>query len=127
MHVLITTDTVNGNWAYTRELVSGLITRGLRVTLVSFGGIPLPEQTTWMDRLHGLEYHPTAFRLDWMQEGEQDFHAAQEYLCSVAHDTRPDLLHLNQLSFGALPVETPRLVVAHGDIITWWLTVHGRE
>jgi glycogen(starch) synthase len=127
VRVLVTADTFSGVWTYARELVSGLVTHGARVTLVSFGEIPLPHQTTWMQGLHGLEYHPTAFRLDWMQEGEQDFHAAQEYLCSVVHDTRPDLLHLNQLSFGALPVETPRLVAAHGDVITWWLSVHGRE
>jgi glycosyltransferase involved in cell wall biosynthesis len=80
-----------------------------------------------MDNLHGLEYHPTAFRLDWMQEGEEDFHAAEEYLCAIVRDTRPDFLHLNQLSFGALAVPTPRLVVAHGDVITWWLSIHGRE
>ena len=36
MHVLITSDTLNGNWTYTRELVSGLITRGLRITLTRF-------------------------------------------------------------------------------------------
>ena len=127
VRVLVTTDTFSGVWTYTRELVSGLVTHGAQVALVSFGEIPLPHQTSWMQGLHGLEYHPTAFRLDWMQEGEQDFQAAQEYLCSIVHDTRPDLLHLNQLSFGALPVETPRLVVAHGDVITWWLSVHGRE
>ena len=127
VRILVTTDTFSGVWTYTRELVSGLVTQGARVVLVSFGEIPLPHQTSWMQGLHGLEYHPTAFRLDWMQEGEQDFHAAQDYLCSVIHDSRPDLLHLNQLSFGALPVETPRLVIAHGDIITWWLSVHGRE
>jgi glycosyltransferase involved in cell wall biosynthesis len=127
VRILVTTDTFSGVWTYTRELVSGLVTQGARVVLVSFGEIPLPHQTSWMQGLHGLEYHPTAFRLDWMQEGEHDFHAAQDYLCSVIHDTRPDLLHLNQLSFGALSVETPRLVIAHGDIITWWLSVHGRE
>jgi glycosyltransferase involved in cell wall biosynthesis len=127
VRVLVTSDTFSGVWTYARELVTGLVTQGARVTLVSFGEIPLPHQTSWMQGLHGLEYHPTAFRLDWMQEGEQDFHAAQEYLCSVIRDTRPDLLHLNQLSFGALPAATPRLVTAHGDIITWWLSVHGRE
>ena len=127
MRVLVTADTFSGVWSYARELVSGLVTHGAQVTLVSFGDIPLPHQTAWMQGLHGLEYHPTAFRLDWMQEGEQDFHAAQEYLCEVVRDTRPDLLHLNQLSFGALPVSTPRIVVAHGDVITWWLSVHGRE
>jgi glycogen(starch) synthase len=127
VRVLVTADTFSGVWTYSRELVSGLVTHGAQVTLVSFGEIPLPHQTAWMDGLHGLEYHPTAFRLDWMQEGEQDFHAAQDYLCAIIRDTRPDFLHLNQLSFGALPVATPRLVVAHGDVITWWLSIHGHE
>ena len=40
MHVLVTADTVGGVWTYTRELVTGLATRGIHVTLVSFGGIP---------------------------------------------------------------------------------------
>ena len=127
MHVLITSDTLNGNWTYTRELVSGLITRGLRVTLVSFGEIPLPEQTVWMDHLHGLSYHPTAFRLDWMEEGQQDFADASDYLCSLVRDTRPDIFHSNHLCYGALPTNIPRVVVAHGDLITWWKAAHGRE
>ena len=83
VRVLVTTDTFSGVWTNTRELVSGLVTHGAQVTLVSFGEIPLPTQTAWMQGLHGLEYHPTAFRLDWMQEGEQDFYAAQEYLCEI--------------------------------------------
>ena len=127
MRVLVTADTFSGVWTYSRELVSGLVTHGAQVTLVSFGEIPLPHQTAWMDGLHGLEYFPTAFRLDWMQEGVQDFEAAQDYLCAAVRDTRPDFLHLNQLSFGALPVATPRVVVAHGDVITWWLSIHGHE
>ena len=61
MHVLVTADSLSGSWTYARELVTGLVTRGVRVTLVSFGEIPLPEQTSWMDHLHGLDYRPTAF------------------------------------------------------------------
>src|SRR5690242_21704344 len=101
MHVLITSDTMNGIWTYTRELVSGLIARGCRVTLVSFGEIPMPEQTAWMDRLAGLEFRPTAFRLDWMQEGEQNCEEASEYLCALAREVKPDLMHLNQLCYGS--------------------------
>src|SRR4051812_5760770 len=127
MHVLITSDTLNGNWTYTRELVSGLITRGLRVTLVSFGEIPLPEQTAWMDRLHGLSYHPTAFRLDWMEEGQHDFEDASAYLCSLAKEIKADVFHSNHIGYGALPMGIPRVVVAQGDLITWWKAVHGRE
>jgi glycogen synthase len=127
VHVLVTSDTLNGNWTFARELVSGLITRGIRVTLVSFGEIPLPEQTAWMDHLYGLSYHPTAFRLEWMEEGRQDFQDASRYLCSLVKESKPDLFHSNHLCYGALPVLIPRIVVAHGDLLTWWKSVHGRE
>lgn len=128
MHVLMTTDTLNGNlWAYTRELVSGLVNRGMRVTLVSFGEIPMPEQMAWMQRLPGLDYRPTAFRLDWMQEGQQDFADSSLYLNSLLGELQPDLLHSNHLCYGALDFAGPRIVAAHGDLITWWKCVHGRE
>jgi glycosyltransferase involved in cell wall biosynthesis len=127
VHVLVTADTLSGTWIYTRELVTGLVSRGLRVTLVSFGEIPLPEQISWMDHLHGLEYRPTAFRLDWMHEGQQDLKDSSIYLTSLVNELKPDLLHLNQLCYGSLPVRVPRVVVAHGDLITWWKAVHGQE
>ena len=127
MHVLVTADTLSGTWTYTRELVSGLVSRGLRVTLVSFGEIPLPQQTLWMENLHGLEYRPTAFRLDWMEEGQQDLKDSSAYLAALVKELKPDVLHLNQLCYGDLPVPVPRVVVAHGDLITWWRAVHGRE
>jgi glycogen synthase len=128
MHVLMTSDTLNSSlWTYTRELVLGLTSRGLRVTLVSFGEIPLPEQTSWMESLRDFDYHPTAFRLDWMQEGQQDFADASSYLCCLLNELKPDLFHSNHLCYGALPVPVPRIVVAHGDLITWWKAVHGRE
>lgn len=127
MHVLVTTDTLSGVWTYTRELVTGLVTRGVRVTLVSLGEIPLPEQISWMDNLHGLEYHPTAFRLDWMQEGQQDLKESSAYLVDLIKDLKPDLLHSNQLCYGSLPVKVPCVVVAHGDLIGWWKAVHGHQ
>jgi len=127
VHVLVTTDTLSGVWTYTQELVTGLVNRGVQVTLVSFGDIPLPHQTAWMDNLDGLDFRPTAFRLAWMEEGEQDFIDSSRYLAALTKELRPDLLHLNQLCYGSLPVKTPRVVVAHGDLITWWKAVHGHE
>jgi glycogen synthase len=127
VHVLVTTDTLSGVWVYTRELVTGLVNRGVRVTLVSLGEIPLPEQTSWMENLQGLEYHPTAFRLDWMQEGEQDLQDSFAYLVALVRELGPDLLHSSQLCYGSLPVPIPRVVVAHRDLISWWMAVHGRE
>lgn len=119
MHVLVTGDTLSGSWIYTRELVTGLVTRGVRVTLVTFGDIPLPAQTSWMDHLHGLDYRPTAFRLEWMQEAEEDRAEASAFLMSLAQELRPDVLHLHQFSYGNLPIDIPRIVMAYGDLLTW--------
>jgi hypothetical protein len=101
LHILVTCDTLTGIWTYTRELVTGLITSGVRVTLVSFGEIPLPHQTAWMESLHGLDYRPTAFRLEWMQEGESDTPDSARYLQSLVRELKPDLLHLNQSRYRA--------------------------
>lgn len=127
VHILVTTDTITGVWTYTRELVTSLVSNGVRVSLVSFGEIPLPEQVAWMDHLHGLDYRPTAFRLEWMQEAEEDFLDSCHYLESLIRELRPDILHSNQYCYGALEADIPRVVVAHGDLVSWWLTVHGHQ
>lgn len=126
MHVLVTADSLSGSWTYARELVTGLVTRGVRVTLVSFGEIPLPEQVAWMDHLHGLDYRPTAFRLEWMQEAEDDFAESSAFLISLVHEIRPDVLHFNHFCYGALPVDVPRVVMANGDLVTWRQSVVDR-
>ncbi len=126
MHVLVTADSLSGSWTYARELVTGLVTRGIRVTLVSFGEIPFPDQISWMDHLHGLDYRPTAFRLEWMQEAEEDFPESSAYLVSLIRELRPDVLHLNQFCYGNLPVDVPRVVMANGDLVTFTQAVHDR-
>jgi len=125
VHVLVTADTLSGSWSFTRELVTGLVTRGVRVTLVTFGEIPLPDQTTWMDLLHGLEYRPTAFRLEWMDDAPRDLPESSEFLAGLVNELRPDVLHLHQFCHGNLPVNVPRVVMAQGDLISWAEAVQG--
>ena len=120
-------DTLSGSWTFTRELVTGLVTRGVRVTLVSFGEIPLPEQTSWMDHLHGLDYRPTAFRLEWMQEAEEELPESSAFLAALVRELRPHVLHLNQFCYGNLEVDVPRVVMAHGDLLTWNEAVQERS
>jgi glycosyltransferase involved in cell wall biosynthesis len=127
MHVLITADTVGGVWTYARELVAQLARHKVRVTLVSFGEIPAPHQTEWLEGLTGVEYHPTAFKLEWMQDSAEDLKASADYLQSIVEEVKPDLLHLNQFYYGTLPCDLPRLVVAHSDVVSWWFEVHGHE
>src|SRR5581483_12304 len=96
----------------------------IEVTLVSFGGLPSPQQMRWMDDLPGLDYRPTRFMLEWMQDCQGSIAASRIYLEAVVEEVRPDLLHLNQFCYGDLPVDVPRIVTGHSDVVSWWVAVH---
>lgn len=127
MHILMTADTVGGVWTYTRELVTQLSRRGVRITLVSFGELPSAAQSEWLDSLTGVSYHPTAFRLEWMQDAESDLRESANLISSIVNEVKPDLLHLNQFYYGSLDCGLPRIVVVHSDVVSWWVSVHGAE
>jgi glycosyltransferase involved in cell wall biosynthesis len=127
MHVLITSDTVGGVWTYTQELVTGLIHVGHRVTLVSFGKLPLPHQTAWMQTLDGLDYRPTEYRLEWMEVAEKDIEESKRYLELLIEEVQPDILHFSQYCYGNIETDIPKIVVAHSDIVSWWVAVHRCE
>ena len=127
MHVLMTADTVGGVWTYTRELVTQLSRMGVRVTLVCFGHIPSFDQSDWLEGLSNVSYHPTAFRLEWMQDAQNDLEASAEFLRVLIQEAEPEVLHLNQYYYGALDSSLPRIVVAHSDVVSWWVSVHGAE
>lgn len=126
MRVLITADTLGGVWIYVQELVTGMVRRGVSVTLVSFGGIPTREQTKWLRELPEVDFRPTAFRLEWMQDSAADLERSAKFVSEVVRQVNPELLHLNQYSYGSLAVDVPRLVVAHSDVVSWWVAVHGQ-
>ena len=127
MHILVTADTLGGVWTYTRELVTGLALGRDRVTLVSFGDIPTDAQTRWMHNLPNLDYRPTAFKLEWMLDSEADMAASSQYLEGVIAESKPDLLHFSQYYYGALDCDVPRVVVAHSDVVSWWMAVHRKS
>ena len=104
MHILVTADTIGGVWTYTRELVTGLASRGIRITLVSFGGIPPRAQRAWLEGLAGVTYFPTGYGLEWMQDAGEDVSDSTRYLRNLIDERKPDLLHLSQYCFGSLGV-----------------------
>jgi glycogen synthase len=127
MYVLITSDTVGGVWTYTQELVTGLVHAGHQVTLVSFGKLPIPHQTAWMQNLPRLDYRPTEYRLEWMEIAERDIEESKRYLELLIAEVKPDVLHFSQYCYGDLATNLPKVVVAHSDIVSWWSAVHGCE
>ena len=71
-----------------------------------------------------LAYYPTSFPLEWMQDSESGIAESAKYLDQIIATAHPDILHFNQFCYGALECGTPKIVVAHSDVLSWWKSVH---
>ena len=111
--VLMTADTAD-------ELARALGERGVRVAIATMGAPVAEHQRAALAGCEGVELFESSFRLEWMQDPWDDVNAAGEWLMALERDLRPDLLHLNQFSFGFLPFRAPKLVVAHSCVASWW-------
>ena len=123
--LLMTADTVGGVWNYAVELARALEQRGVQVTLATMGAPLTSYQRAQVGGLPGLALHESSHRLEWMQNAWDDVDRAGEWLLALERDGAPDLVHLNQFAFGALPFAAPKLVVAHSCVLSWWRAVHG--
>ena len=124
MRLLITTDTVGGVWTYTRELSEGLLERGHDVLLISMGRMPSLDQQGWVDRVTArwakkFSYVATDHPLEWMQNNARCYSDAEPVLLTHVRTWNPDILHLNQFCYGALPTDVPKIVMAHSDVMSW--------
>jgi glycosyltransferase involved in cell wall biosynthesis len=121
--VLITADTVGGVWTYALELASALLGRGLRVALATMGS-PLNEhQRADVSKVPAVTLYESSYRLEWMRAAWDDVDRAGEWLLEIEREFKPDIVHLNQFAFGSLPFVSPKLVVAHSCVLSWWRAV----
>ena len=124
MRVLITTDTVGGVWTFTREVTEQLLPRGCSIHLVSLGRAPSPAQQRRFEetaRAWRAQFSWAALDtpLEWMPENQRAWDEAAPVLARMAQEFGAEILHSNQFCFGALPVDIPRVVTAHSDVLSW--------
>jgi glycogen synthase len=124
MRLLITTDTIGGVWTFSLELVRGLLDRGCAVALISFGRPPSSTQQGSCDVLteqfsERFLYVPSDAPLEWMEANGSAFTKGAPLLARIATQFDVDLLHSNQLCFGALDLPIPKIVTVHSDVLSW--------
>jgi glycogen synthase len=125
--ILLTADTLGGVWTYALELAKALGERGVRVALATMGAPLTAQQRAQLRALPQVRLFESAWKLEWMQGAWDDVQRAGDWLLQVEREWRPDVVHLNQFAFGALPFTAPVLVVAHSCVLSWWRAVHGEE
>jgi glycogen synthase len=123
--VLMTTDTLGGIWTYTLELASALGQHEIQVALAAMGAHLSASQRAEVREIPALTVLESSFKLEWMADPWQDIGRAGRWLLELEEAIRPDVVHLNSYSYGALPWQTPTLVVGHSCVLSWWEAVKG--
>src|SRR5690242_4341236 len=125
--VLMTADTLGGVWTYALELARGLSSHGLRVELATMGAHPSRQQRMQALSISYLRVHESNYRLEWMDDPWNDVNRAGEWLLNIEHQVRPDVIHLNSYAHADLPWNSPRLVIGHSCVVSWWRYVKKAE
>lgn len=125
--VLMTTDTVGGVWAHSLELARGLAQLGVQTDLAVFGGYPSPAARREAREIPGLLLHESEFRLPWMKDPWVEVARGGAWLLELCERIHPDVVHLSEPVFAALPWRVPTVVVGHSCMLSWWEAVYKKE
>ena len=123
MTVLMTADAVGGVWTYALDLSRELAGRGTRVVLAVMGAPLSFDQRRAADRAAGLTLAVRPYKLEWMDQPWPDVADAGRWLLELERATRPDVVHLNGFSHGALPFAAPVMIAAHSCVLSWFRAV----
>jgi glycosyltransferase involved in cell wall biosynthesis len=123
----MTTDTAGGVWNYALELARELGRENIAVILVALG----PELTAYQRqearRIENIRLRHRSCKLEWMDDPWTDLQNISGWLLELEKKERPDIVHLNEYSFGTLPWQTPTLMVGHSCVYTWYRAVYGKK
>ena len=125
MRLLMTADAVGGVWSYALELAEALEPHGVEVALAVMGPAPSAAQRSAASELANVTLHEGPYRLEWMDDPWADVARAGEWLLALERELRPDVVHLNGYTHGALPWRAPAVIVAHSCVLSWWRAVKG--
>jgi glycosyltransferase involved in cell wall biosynthesis len=118
----MTTDAVGGVWTYALDLGRGLAARGIETVLAVMGPAPSPSQRAAAGAL-GLTLEHAPLRLEWMNDPWRDVETAGDWLLALEQRHGCDFVHLNGYVHARCPFRSPKLVVAHSCVLSWWEAV----
>ncbi len=125
--ILMTADTVGGVWTYALELARAMGKHGVEVAIATMGPEPSHAQREEAAAIGNVDLFESNYKLEWMQDPWSDVRAAGEWLLNLEGRLRPDVVHLNGYVHADLPWKSPKLVVAHSCLFSWWRAVRQGE
>jgi len=121
--VLMTADSIGGVWTYAVELAGALSRCNIQISLATMGKPLAHEQREQIKHLPNLEVFESGYNLEWMEDPWEDVRRAGEWPLRLEGALQPDIVHLNGYAHGALPWQSPVLIVGHSCVPSWWNAV----
>ncbi|MCF3936689.1 glycosyltransferase [Acuticoccus sp. M5D2P5] len=121
----MTTECTGGVWTYAMDLVSGLATVDVEVTLFVSGGPLSLERMVEAGHRPNLRLVRSELKLEWMDDPEADLAETNAILRDLEAEIRPDIVHVNGYANAAADFAAPVVSVAHSCIPTRWRAVNG--
>jgi glycosyltransferase involved in cell wall biosynthesis len=119
-HVLMSADAVGGVWQYSLDLASGLVRRGLAVTVAILGPAPSDARIETAARATGARIVATGLPLDWTAAAPGAVLDAAAALAGLAREIGADLVHLHSPAMALADFPVPVAAVCHSCVATWW-------
>jgi len=123
MRVLLTGDTVGGVWTFVLELAASLLRRGIEVHLAAIGPELSKAQREEANSISGLQWSWRPSKLEWMDNPWSEVCDTGLWLRQLSNEFRPDLVHLNTLSYGDVEFGAPIVQTVHSCVSCWWSAV----
>jgi glycogen(starch) synthase len=119
----MTADAVGGVWTYALELIRAFRPRGIEVVLAVMGKRPERQQRREIGALRNAILEESDYKLEWMHGCWHDVAQAGDWLLELEQRFKPDVVHLNGYVHGAMPFLSPKIVVGHSCVLSWWEAV----
>ncbi|MGQ0816151.1 MAG: glycosyltransferase family 4 protein [Gemmatimonadota bacterium] len=103
MRILLTAYPDTTPWTFVTELAGGLERDGVQIVIAAMGGPLAEQQRAQLRALRHVEFYESTYRPEWTQPDEREIERAGEWLLDLAQRRDVDLVHLTELSHGALP------------------------
>lgn len=125
--IFMTADTIGGVWTYALELTKALQNFAIDVHLATMGKKLSKDQWHEVKQLPNLTLYESDYALEWMDDPWEEVAQAGQWLLRLEQKVKPDLIQLNNYAHGALPWNTPLLMVGHSCVLSWWQAVKKEE
>ena len=110
MRILIHTSSTGSSYVFTVDLAKSLQNLGVQIFL-AVTGVPLNDRQ--IKELEQFDYAFSGYKQNWIENPWSDMLEARQWLMKIKKQFKPDIVHLNSLTFGTFPWNIPVVSVIH--------------